>query len=785
MKYFLSALMLERRSFPTISSVPYFAAFVVVVCSALISLSAFAQNVDHRSLPDQGNIPTVKDNSTVSVPGTNPNPGVVQKNGSFQKTGPSSIASVSGFANETGFISLSVDGLGTNGASGIIQVEKPAGATVRKAYMAAASTGFSGRLLATGDVTIDGNGVVWNLISNLPSSISSYNSLADVTSMVKPKIDAAAAGRVNFTITEVGTGGIDGEILAVIFDDPNQTTSNTVILLFGAANILGDDFYIGLANPVDLLDPNLKLDFGLGISFGAQPGPQVSLIDVNGTRMSSSAGGEDDGSHANGALLTVGGLDDSNGNPPPFAAPTSASVPDDEMYNLIPFVPNNSTSIHIHSVNPSHDDNIFFSWLFLANQAAVVGEGILLSPLTASNQVCVSHTVTATVQDANGQPIQGRQVDFEVVSGPNMGVTGSANTNANGQATFTYNGSPFPGTDAIVARMTDSQSQLVTSNTVNKVWINTPPTALCKDISVPLVGGTVTVLPGDVDNGSYDDCGIASMSVSPNTFDCSQIGPHSVTLTVTDNSGSSSTCTATVTVDGAIPTPTIAVTPSPTVSPGGDPLTIYIGYGPQTVNLAVSGGVAWSWSSVPSGFTSSVQNPNVSPTVTTTYSVLVTNSYGCTATASVTIQVIDIRCGNYLDKVTICHYASSQANTLCIAPSAVPAHLALHGDHLGPCPVPRPEPNIVGLPGEFTLDQNFPNPFNGTTIIGYSLPEETHVTLRVFDLYGREVLRLVSGVQHAGFYNASVNAKDLPAGTYLYKLEVNNSTLTKVMTLMR
>jgi len=148
--------------------------------------------------------------------------------------------------------------------------------------MAAASTGLSGRVLAGGDVTIDGAGVVWNIISTTPSSIASHNSFADVTALVKPKIDSAPAGLVDFVITEVSTFGIDGEILAVIFDDPNQTTSNTIILLFGAQDVTGDVFAIGLAEPINTSDPNLVLDLSLGISFGFQPTGQVSLVDING-----------------------------------------------------------------------------------------------------------------------------------------------------------------------------------------------------------------------------------------------------------------------------------------------------------------------------------------------------------------------------------------------------------------------------------------------------------------------------------------------------------------------
>ncbi len=299
---------------------------------------------------------------TIAAPGEDDN-----------KIGPSAVllGSLVPVVNETGNISWSIDGLGTNGSLGVIQVEKPAGATVRSAFMGAASTGFNNRMLNAGDVSIDGAGVTWDI--STPSSISSWNHWADVTEMVKPKIDAAAAGRIDFIISEVNPSGIDGEILVVIFDDPNQTSDNTLALFFGAQDIDGDDFFVSLADPLDLSDPNLVLDMSLGISYGYQGVGQVSNVDVNGSRLTSSAGGQDDGAGENGALLTVGGLDDTNANPSPFASPSSNGFrTDDELYDLKPFVSEGDVLISVHSINPSDDDNIFFAGFFLTVKGTIV-----------------------------------------------------------------------------------------------------------------------------------------------------------------------------------------------------------------------------------------------------------------------------------------------------------------------------------------------------------------------------------------------------------------------------
>src|SRR3954447_26851796 len=92
-------------------------------------------------------------------------------------------------ASETGFISLSQNAVGTNAASKALTIVKPAGATVRSAYMAAATTGFSGATIANGDIKIDGAGV--NFTLSTANAISSNNYWANVTSLVKSKLDAA------------------------------------------------------------------------------------------------------------------------------------------------------------------------------------------------------------------------------------------------------------------------------------------------------------------------------------------------------------------------------------------------------------------------------------------------------------------------------------------------------------------------------------------------------------------------------------------------------------------
>ncbi len=94
------------------------------------------------------------------------------------------------------------------------------------------------------------------------------------------------------------------------------------------------------------------------------------------------------------------------------------------------------------------------------------------------------------------------------------------------------------------------------------------------------------------------------------------------------------------------------------------------------------------------------------------------------------------------------------------------------------------QPN-EGKPKQFALEQNYPNPFNPTTTISYQLPVASTVTLKVYDVLGREVMTLVNGKQEAGVYNLSLNGATLSSGVYFYRLQSGNFVQTKKMMLVK
>lgn len=85
----------------------------------------------------------------------------------------------------------------------------------------------------------------------------------------------------------------------------------------------------------------------------------------------------------------------------------------------------------------------------------------------------------------------------------------------------------------------------------------------------------------------------------------------------------------------------------------------------------------------------------------------------------------------------------------------------------------------------FLLQQNFPNPFNPSTKIGYHTSEVSHVLLKVFDLLGREVARLVDEVKQPGEFSVGWDASAFSSGIYFYRLHTGAFIQTKRMILMR
>lgn len=92
---------------------------------------------------------------------------------------------------------------------------------------------------------------------------------------------------------------------------------------------------------------------------------------------------------------------------------------------------------------------------------------------------------------------------------------------------------------------------------------------------------------------------------------------------------------------------------------------------------------------------------------------------------------------------------------------------------------------LNGTPTEFALSQNYPNLFNPTTIIRYALPKAQHITLKIYNIMGQEIARLVNTQKNPGYYDVSFDASTLASGVYFYCLQSEDYVTVKKMILLK
>ncbi len=191
------------------------------------------------------------------------------------------------------------------------------------------------------------------------------------------------------------------------------------------------------------------------------------------------------------------------------------------------------------------------------------------SPATASLPITTSTTITWTYTDAAGNSVQQTQdIVIDDTTNPVADVTNLPDINAQCSVTSltpptatdncdgTINGTspataslPITASTTITWTYTDAAGNSVQQTQDIVIDDTIDPVCVTQDISVELdMTGNATITAGQIDNGSSDNCGIASISVSPSSFTTLDIGDNTVTLTVTDTNGNTTDCTATVTI---------------------------------------------------------------------------------------------------------------------------------------------------------------------------------------------------------------------------------------------
>jgi len=263
----------------------------------------------------------------------------------------------------------SIDAIGSNSDPvGLVTASVPLGSTIEKAFLYSSMT--SGYQNTIPNVQL--GSTVYSPASFTPLGINlnlqAYR--ADVTAQMQAELNGGSALPVNFSVRELSNNTLtDGEALVIIYSNPAEQT-RTIGILDGFASSGGDNTVVTFSSPIDTTLPGFEALLSLGIGYSFQSSGQVSNVDVSigSRRLTSSAGGQDDGIGANGGLITIGGIGDSAANPAPFATDAGGPRTDDELYNLalgnsdnpLPFLPNGTTSFSLRTANPSADDLVFF-----------------------------------------------------------------------------------------------------------------------------------------------------------------------------------------------------------------------------------------------------------------------------------------------------------------------------------------------------------------------------------------------------------------------------------------
>jgi gliding motility-associated-like protein len=186
-----------------------------------------------------------------------------------------------------------------------------------------------------------------------------------------------------------------------------------------------------------------------------------------------------------------------------------------------------------------------------------LGANTVILTVTDVNGNSANATAVVTVQDTI-LPVaiaQNITVNLDAVTGLITIIPAQIDNGSSDNCTFqlSLNVTDFDcndiGANPVQLSVTDVAGNITTANAVVTVLDSTAPTVITQPFTIPLnPNGEILLVPAQVDGGSFDNCGIVTRSVTPNLFSCSDLGDHTVTLTVADNSGNSSSATAIVTV---------------------------------------------------------------------------------------------------------------------------------------------------------------------------------------------------------------------------------------------
>ncbi|UOQ82155.1 Ig-like domain-containing protein [Hymenobacter sp. 5414T-23] len=405
----------------------------------------------------------------------------------------------------------------------------------------------------------------------------------------------------------------------------------------------------------------------------------------------------------------------------------------------------------------------------------------LTSPTATTFAAPASITLTASATDADGSIAK---VEFY------QGATLLGSSTA-APYSFQWNNVPV-GSYALTAKATDNGGLATTSAPVNITVAYAdedgdgyPANEDCDDHNPAVHPGLVFYADADGDGFGNSSAPTITACLTPAGYvlqagDCND-QDASINPAAKDVCGQDRNCDGRLDLP-AQAAPTIAVTPASAVYTGGNAQTIYLGYGPQSVTLTATApdAASYSWSPATGLGATTGASTVFTPNSAGSYTLQVTarNAAGCTATAALTVTVLDIRAGKKGDKVMVCH----KGKTLEISAPDAADHLK-HGDNLGSCSASA---SLVAGTGTASAGKQadevtlYPNPAQDHSRLEVALAQDGQYSLSIYDLKGTLVKQLSNGQgSRSQRLTYDLDARDFADGIYLVRLVTGQQVQTK------